>query len=124
MLTPMNEPSIESLRSPKRWRSLSPAAANFIFPTESSSLYGNKLWLPGLLSPAPHSASENHTNNLCLSHWFGIFVGEHGYKNEAIQDLIPQLLWLVRNHITLLAPNEFVANLKPILFGFSNKCFC
>lgn len=62
--------------------------------------------------------------NLCLSHWFGIFVGEHGYKNEAIQDLFPQLLWLFPNHITLLAPRAFVTNLKSILLGFSNRRFC
>lgn len=117
-------PPMECLRSPKRWRSLSPAAANFIFPTESSSLYGKKIWLPSFQSPASQSVSQNHTNNLCLSHWFGIFVGEHGYKNEAIQDLFPQLLWLFPNHITLQAPSAFVTNLKSILLGFSNKCFC
>lgn len=44
--------------------------------------------------------------------------------NEALQDLTPQLLWLLPNRITLLAPNASVANLKSILFRFSNKCYC
>lgn len=146
----MNPPSISTVSHETEILFLT--AVNSIFAQESSSIYGTKLWLPGLQPPAPILLLRTICQS--LSHWCGMLVGNcvletklskpsvHSqpcrYPDPIIMQLLPRWnpFFGVFSNVSMLSNtfNKYTAILwlksalqnpvSPLLHSPTTRCVC